>query len=108
MRQAIEMALSLALEDAGISKSDLRWERLLKNTTSEAIRQMRKGNQMDPDITELFDGSNAGTQALVLKHILQEQRRTREALEKLLQPAHANGNGNGAARVPSKIERVRA
>ncbi len=100
----VECGLSMAFEDAGLSLSDGRWQRLCKNAASEIRRQLRKAGVMDIDIVEIFGGSSAGTQVLLLQHLLQEQRRTREAIEKLVQQHGANG----AVRIPSKIERVRA
>lgn len=106
----VEIGLSMAFEDAGLNLSDGRWQRLCKNAASEIRRQLRKAQFMDEDIDGMFAGTSAGTTVLVLKHILHEQRRTREEqqrantlLERLLDVKNTNGT-NGAA----KRERIHA
>lgn len=92
-RDAIECALSLALQDAGISISDPRWERLCKNATSEVIRQMRKVTTMSkPELT----GSYSDQQVQIGVMLLESQERTNTLLQQLIDGTSKKGKSNGS------------
>jgi hypothetical protein len=78
---AVEIALSAALIDAGVTLSAGRWDRLCRNCTSEIKRQLRKaGYVMDNDI-QFAGGTFAETQTHLLRIVAQELRLLRATLE---------------------------
>lgn len=82
-RDAIEIALSAAFQDAGIGLSDTRWERLCRNATSEIQRQLRKVELMqDSDVDQM-------TTTVLQREILKELRQMR----RLMDARESNTNG---------------
>lgn len=67
LRDAVEVALSAALDAAGFKLSDSRWEQFAKLAASELQRQLRKTNMLtlDADLTK-----DIGTQAETTNHLL--------------------------------------
>ena len=84
---AVEVALSAAFQDIGIGLDDSRWDRLVRNASSEIRRQLRKVGVMDSDIQLVHGGTYNETQVLLQRLIVQELRAIRVALESK-QPAN--------------------